>query len=141
MILRFLRLFPAFRALEQDRDATLTALRESLQEQNTQNLLLQDRLDFAMEDRGKLWDAMVSAQSAKDLSYQMQINFATQQKFGVTPFPEATHLPPSSAPSPENLTAFGGFQLPSARIAQRTANWARNHAQRLHQTASGPANS
>lgn len=135
MILRLLRLFSHFRRLEADRDATVAQLRESLQDVTTEKLVLQDRLDSVMDDRAKLWDVMQKAIENERATLQMQVNFSAQQRFGVTPFPEAVHLQPTQEPNAEHLKPFGVFQTPSARIAQRTANWAKQHAAKHARTS------
>lgn len=133
--IRLLRLFGAFRTLEQDRDETVATLRETVQEQSTQNLLLQDRLDSVMNDRAELWRMMESAINNERATLQMQVNFATQQKFGVTPFPEATHLPSSAEPSAENAGPFGRRMMPSEMIANRRTQFIKEF-QKRHQPAS-----
>lgn len=138
MILRFLRLFSAFRALEQDRDATVANLCESLQQMTTEKLLLQDRLDAVMEDRAKLWGMMERSIENERATLQMQVNFGTQQRFGITPFPEAVHLPPSAEPSAEKSAPFGRRMMPSEMVAQRTREFVRTYSERHKQPAAGP---
>ncbi len=126
----FLRLFPQFRVLEQDRDATVAALRETVQEQSTQNLLLQDRLDSVLNDRANLWDMMRTAIENERATLQMQVNFSAQQRFGVTPFPEAVHLPPTAEPSGEKSAPFGRRMMPSEMVGHRTAQFFKQYTER-----------
>lgn len=130
MILRFLRLFAAFRSLEQDRDATVSELRTAVQESTMQNLLLQDRLDSMASDRAKLWEMMETAIQNERSTLQMQVNFAVQQKHGLTPFPEAVHLPESQQPSPEDAAPFARRLMPSELIARRTTQFMKEHQRR-----------
>lgn len=145
MIARFLRLFKEFRDIEAycgtcndlavKSGAEAIQLREALQEQNTQNLLLQDRLDAAMDDRAKLWGMMERAIENERATLQMQCNFTVQQKFGITPFPDAPHLPPSAEPSAENAAPFARRMMPSELVAHRIAQFAKTHAQRHQKPA------
>lgn len=138
MIIRFLRLFHAFCTLEEDRDATVAALRETVQEQSMQNLLLQDRLDAVMNDRGELWRMMERAIENERETLQMQVNFSAQQRFGVTPFPEAVHLPPTAEPSEARSAPFGRRLMPSELVAHRQQQFMKKFVDR-HRSASKPA--
>lgn len=130
MILRFLRLFAAFRAIEQDRDATVIELRDALQESNTQVLVLQDRLDSMASDRDKLWEMMATSIQNERETLRMQANIVTQQKFGVTPFPESTHLPESREPSVEDAAPFARRLMPSELVARRTTQFMKEYTRR-----------
>lgn len=121
MILRLLRLFSAFRALEQDRDATVLELRDALQEASTEKLLLQDRLQASEESVSKLWTMVDDAQKRAYRAMEMQINFAVQQRFGITPYPEATQLPESHGPA--NPDPVARWQTPSEKIAAARAKF------------------
>lgn len=127
MILWFLRLFPAFRALEGDRDGNVAALRETLQEQSTQNLLLQDRLDAVMNDRGELWRMMERSIENERATLQMQVNFSAQQRFGVTPFPDAVQLPASAEPSDARSAPFGHIMMPSQMVANQKQKFVKGY--------------
>ncbi len=130
MVLRFLRLFQAFRALEGDRDVTVASLCETVQQMTTEKLLLQDRLDSLMNDRAELWRMMEKAIENERATLQMQVNFSAQQKFGVIPFPEATHLP-ASMEAGDARAPIPGYRTPSQRIQARTNKFAQSFAQKL----------
>lgn len=121
----FLALFAEYRAQVE--------LAQSL---SAEKLILQDRLDSVMNDRAELWRMMETAISNERATLQMQINFQTQQKFGVTPFPDAVHLP-------ADLNATGSAQpmprrqMPSEMIASGTAAFLREFQAR-HAMKSGP---
>jgi hypothetical protein len=119
-VIRLLRLFPQFRALEADRDAQVVALRESLQEENQRALLLQDRLDSAQESVARLWGMVDDAQKRAYRAMEMQVNFATQQRFGITPYPEAAQLPPSMEPDLDADHTVRRRMMPSEAIAAQT---------------------
>ena len=137
MILRFLRLFAAFRALEQDRDVTVANLCETVQQLSTDKLLLQDRLDSVLNDRAKLWDMMQTAIENERATLQMQVNFATQQRFGVTPFPDAVKLPDSMEAS-EHSAPLGRRRMPSEDMAFRASQFAKEFRSRHQSTVKEP---
>lgn len=125
MIRWFLSLFAAYRQQA-----------ELIQSLNTEKLLLQDRLDAIMNDRSELWRMMETAINNERATLQMQVNFQTQQRFGVTPFPEATHLPQeSNAQGP--MDPLPRRQMPSEMIANGTARFIRQFQDR-HVLKSGP---
>jgi phosphoserine phosphatase len=161
-LLRFLRLFHQFRALEAERDyaqsaqrgaqtclqemsdqaaacraemQALTAerdeLRAALQEQNTQCLLLQDRLDAAQESVSRLWGMVETAQNRAYRAMESQVNFSTQMKFGVTPYPEASHLPPSLEPDLDSDSVVPRRRMPSEMVADARRNLVTELHQRL----------
>jgi hypothetical protein len=161
VILRFLRLFPQFRALEAERDSAESRLvaenravarvieletrdesrllqmaaarderdeairerdelRAALQEENQRALLLQDRLDAMQETVSRLWGMTESAQNRAYRAMEMQVNYATQQKFGVTPYPDASHLPPSAEADLDSDHVVRRRMAPSELIANQT---------------------
>lgn len=115
-----LSLFPQYRAL-------LASLRES----ETQRLLLQDRLDATLSDRAQMWELMREALNNERDALRQQVNYATQQRFGVTPYPEAQHLPDEILPDRENNTTVYRRPLPSEAIAAATEKFKRQLADKL----------
>jgi regulator of replication initiation timing len=87
-----------------------------------ENLRLQDRLEAAAEDRKQLWDTMQQALANERASYQMQVNEEWQKRYGVTPYPEAPHIPTTMANSEDRTGTFGrrGRMLPSEMQAAAT---------------------
>jgi hypothetical protein len=135
MISRLLHLFPQFRALElraiaNEADAEIRAgliaeceqLREALQQSTTEKLLLQDRLDAAQESVSQLWSMVAERQQRADRAMEMQVNFATQQRFGIVPYPEATQLPESAGPM-TGSHAVSRRQLPSEMMDSAKARF------------------
>lgn len=115
-MLRFLRLFAAFRALEADRDATVALLREELQREASEKMLCQDRLDAVMADRSKLWDMVTEAVGNERETLKTMANYRIQSTYGVTPYPEAGTLPESR--QPEHIENTPRWLTPSERVAQ-----------------------
>ncbi len=116
MILRFLRLFSAFRVLEQDRDATVQRLSQSVEEMTAQNLRLQDRIEFSEQDRARLWDSMQAAQAAKDLAYQMHLNVQWQKQGYAAPYPDAPQIPERHVPQAVTRATVGRPRLGSEMV-------------------------
>ena len=109
---------------------------ELIQSLSAEKLILQDRLDSVMNDRAELWRMMETAISNERATLQMQINFQTQQKFGVTPFPDAVHLEASqSNHGPSDPLARR--MMPSEMIAAGTAKFMREYRAQ-HAMKSGP---
>lgn len=107
MILRLLRLFSAFRALEEDRDATVAQLRAELSDAQDEARDLTAKLD----DRTELWRLVHESAAAEREAHRMVINYSVQQRFGITPYPDAQHLPESVGP--ETGAHVPRRQLPS----------------------------
>ncbi len=125
MIRWLLSLFSEYRSLTED-----------LQSAISEKLILQDRLDAVMNDRSELWRMMETAINNERATLQMQVNFQTQQRFGVTPFPDATHLPQeSNAQGP--IEPMPRRQMPSELIQNGTARFIRQFQER-HVMKSGP---
>lgn len=92
----FLRLFGAYRRL--------AASVEVLQ---TEKLILQDRLDGALQDRDRVWESFQAALAGERLAYQMQINHAVQKAGGGVPYPDAHSLPSGALPKQQAPGAIG----------------------------------
>lgn len=172
MILRFLRLFPQFRALEAERDILASSradhdravaraldlearddsriqrimaldsekdealrerdeLRAALQQESTDKLILQDRLNAAEESVSRLWGMVQDSQNKAYEALKLQVNFATQQKFGITPYPEATHLPPSMEPDLDANMTIPRRMTPSEAVAAQTRRLREQIVERL----------
>lgn len=112
-----LRLFPAFRTLQAERDQ----LAASLQEITTEKLILQDRLDGVLEDRGKLWELVRECISNERTAYQLHVNIAMQKQGMNPPWPDAPHLPPNGVPQPQE--PIGRREFPSQRVARKTSEF------------------
>ena len=117
MLLKLLRLFNQFRALEADRDVQVLELREALQEESQRAMLLQDRLDAAQESVSRLWAMVDAAQNRAYRAMETQVNYATQMRFGVTPYPDASHLPPSLEPDLDADPIVSRRMVPSGMVA------------------------
>jgi hypothetical protein len=119
MVRKFLLLFPAFRALEQE----AKALREDHARLTTDVLLLQDRLDAARDERCKLWEMTQECLRGERSAYQMHVNQSWQRQGAGVPYPDAPHLPPSAVPkqvSAGEAAGRKGRMLPSEAVARRT---------------------
>ena len=123
MLLKLLlRLTPQFQQIE----AELKTLRANYQDLTTENLLLQDRLDAAREDRTKMWDTMQECLRGERTAYQMHINQAWQKTGAGAPYPDAPQLPPHMLPKQETHEPIGRRRvLPSEVVAQKTAEYVR----------------
>jgi hypothetical protein len=86
MMLRILSFFPC-----------VLRLIEDLQRAQTDTLLLQDRLELALNDRARLWEAMQTSRAAESEALHLLINVEYQRKYGIAPFPDSMKLPPSMA--------------------------------------------
>ncbi len=128
MIRAFLiRFFPQFVALEAD----LVAARVECQRLQQENLRLQDRLDAAVEDRGRQWSLLESSIREMAISYQAHVNVQWQQRGFGAPYPEAPHIPPNAAPQPVPDPVVPRRELPSERQARLTNEFARTVADRF----------
>ena len=159
MILWFLRLFPEFRDLqnaydmtvsnyekqsgaygekvrvEMERDslkADLAFCRSRLQEAETENLRLQDRVEAANEDRKQLWAMLQESLGNERKAFMMQVNEAWQKKYGVTPHPEAPSIPEKFENAVDAVTEFGrqGRLLPSEVVANAERTFWANRSKR-----------
>jgi hypothetical protein len=120
----FLRLFPAFRALE----AEAKALREDHARLTTENLVLNDRLDAAGADRNKLWETMLDCQRGERAAYQMHVNQSWQKMGAGTPYPDAPHMQASAVPKEQSREPIGrrGRMLPSEIVEQQRSEFIQN---------------
>ena len=165
MILWFLGLFNAFQDLREshamlagiaeDHDAKIAELsverdslktdltfnRARLQELETENLRLQDRVDAANEDRAKLWTMLQEALGNERKALMMEVNAKWQKDYGVTPFPDAPSIPVKFANAVDAVTEFGrqGRLLPSEAVAnaERTF-WENRHKRQAEANAVHP---
>lgn len=127
MILRFLRLFPEFRAVEsmmvdwREKFMAATASLEAIAHdevefQNTlrtvvelqhENSKLIDRVDALLEDRTALWASFQESLRSERASYQLGINSAVQRMNGGIPYPDAPHLAVQATQEPGESTSLG----------------------------------
>ena len=111
----FLRLFRHFRALEAE------ALR---------NVRLQDTVQDLTGQLDWLRSLVTEAQTNERKAYQMLVNFETQGKIGVCPFPDAPKLPPNvvdrMAREPVELSSARGYDM----VAQATRKFFEQAKQR-----------
>ena len=120
MILHFLRLFLPFRALESDRDTSVMELRKTVQELTTEKLILQDRLDNVLADRGNLWDMMKTAIENERGALKTMANYRVQSTYGVTPYPEAGAIESHPMePMPRNIMPSERVTRANQRFTQR----------------------
>jgi hypothetical protein len=113
----------------------LAQVRVALQETTTEKLILQDRLDAAQESVSRLWGMVDAAQNRAYRAMESQVNFSTQMKFGVTPYPEASHLPPSLEPDLESDSIVRRRMAPSELIANQKRKLRDDLVERLTKTA------
>lgn len=131
-MIRLLRLFSAFRALEQDRDATVAGLRECVQELTTEKLLLQDRLDAVLQDRSNLWELTKDCINNERLSYQSHINLQWQKQGLPAPWPNSPGMPEGTTPA-THQDPIPRRELPSEAMARKTRNFYSSVAASLNQ--------
>lgn len=151
MLLRFLRLFPLFRDLENQcamfqRQATLadeasvrvTALetdlssaRAEINELVTDKCLLEDRLSNALNDHDQLWQAMQVALENERFALRTQVNHLTQKAGAGTPYQDAHRIPETALPRPQLPGPIGrrGRVLPSQLARRQTLDNLRRMAQ------------
>lgn len=117
----FLRLFAQYRALEDE----LETLRAQHARVSQDNILLQDRLDAAREDRDRLWTITQQCLEGERTAYQAHINQAWQRHGGGIPYPDAPHLPASAVPKEQSTEPIGrrGRVLASEAVQQKTSEF------------------
>ena len=118
---------PALRIERDSLKTDLTFNRARLQELETENLRLQDRVDAANEDRAKLWTMLQEALGNERKALMMEVNAKWQKDYGVTPFPDAPSIPEKYENAVNAVTEFGrqGRLLPSEMVANaETKFWA-----------------
>lgn len=117
----FLRLFAQYRALEDE----LETLRAQHARVSQDNILLQDRLDAAREDRERLWTVTQQCLEGERTAYQAHINQAWQRHGGGIPYPDAPHLPASAVPKEQSTEPIGrrGRVLASEAVQQKTSEF------------------
>jgi hypothetical protein len=91
-----------------------------------------------MHDRAELWEMLKQALANERATLQMQINFNTQQKYGITPFPDATHLPADLNADSSGHPPMHRRMMPSEMINSGTARFMREYQERLQAMRSGP---
>lgn len=81
--------------------------RNACEEMSTEKLLLQDRLDSAIQDKEQLWGTMQEALSGERNALRMQINHAVQKAGGGIPYPDSHALPANAAYQPQKPGPIG----------------------------------
>jgi hypothetical protein len=129
VILRFLRFFPQFRALE----ASQLQTQEELAAANTQLQVWQDRVEQGDREVSFLREQMSTAVAKERYTYQSWLNFQVQPTYGVAPFPDAAVIPQDARFSEPPETGSGGRQYmsPSTAVAMQTKNFMRKSAEKL----------
>lgn len=102
----FLSLFPAY-----------NALRGQLQEAQSRELILQDRLDGALDERQKIWDMLQEALNGERTAYQAHVNVEWQRKGFGAPYPEAPHLDSSAVPQQSDVHSTPRRRIGSELVA------------------------
>ena len=121
-----LRLFPQFRALVRARDAAAAEaalLRSQLAEQSTQSLILQDRLDSALNDRAELWSLTKECINNERATYQRHVNEQWQKQYGIAPYPDAAQLPHQATAKPVERPVVPRSMLPSEGVRRATQDF------------------
>jgi hypothetical protein len=99
-VIWFLRLFSHFRALESEAQ---------------RNVRLQDTVQDLTGQLDWLRSLVTEAQTNERRAYQMLVNFETQGKIGVCPFPDAPKMPPAvmdrMAREPIELDSVRGYDM------------------------------
>jgi len=106
VLLWFLNLFPQYRdavaraadtdVIREERDGLMAdadTLRQANTELTTEKLLLEDRLQSALDDKQQLWDLVKDSLHGERYALQTQVNHATQRHGGGIPYPDANALP------------------------------------------------
>lgn len=125
-MLRFLRLFQAFRDLEA----------ESIR-WNTERTYLSDQNTY-LQSQVHIWsDRFMEVNREKELALKSIANVGFQAEFGVPRFPEAWKLPEDAAyarPERENYST-GGVETTSARVGRIAREQLRNFREFGKETA------
>jgi hypothetical protein len=129
---RFLRLFSAFRVLEQDRDASMANVCDSLQMESTRASMLEDRLTSALEDRNRLWDLVQESLRGERTAYQAGLNLQWQQRGYGAPYPDAPQLPQSRVPQDVPNSIVPRPMTGSERMAAGTREFIKQYAEQLN---------
>lgn len=128
----FLRLFARYRNLEALHTEELNNVRQALLESEQQALLLQDRLDAAIEDRNRTWELVKESLAGERKALHMQINEAWGLKYGTTPYAGDPHLPTAAQRKQNEPGPIGPRrELPSQRIARATEEFVNREAAKM----------
>jgi hypothetical protein len=118
-----LALFPEYRKIR----AEAERLREAVRDLQQEKLMLQDRLDSTMADRGKLWDLTRECINNERTAYAMQINAQWQKQGFGAPYPDAPKLPPSAEPSLDPVSGPARPRFASTRVAHATEQFIQDY--------------
>lgn len=121
-----------FAELQSDR-VDLQNLREAHQDLITEKLLLEDRLNSALEDKQRLWDSMQEALNGERNALRTMVNHSVQKNGGGIPFPDAHSLPPSEIRKVQTPGPVGRSQriLPSEITERASRKFVNEYVQTL----------
>lgn len=116
-------------SLEHDVDA----LRESNQDLIHEKTLLQDRLESAIQDKDRIWEAMQTALSGERYALQTMVNHAVQKNGGGVPFGEAHVLPAAEVRKVQTPGGIGraARELPSEGARRASNVFVKNYMETL----------
>ena len=106
-------------------------LQVTIQEQNTQHLVMQERCDSIQNDRSEWRELAQDARKGEREALQMLANFRLQPIYGITPFPDAVKLPDSVEPDLKSGPVVARRQMPSEKIARAGQRLVDDIAQRI----------
>jgi hypothetical protein len=125
-VIWFLCLFPAFRALEAQRDQLVDvvhSLKEELAGARSQTIIARE----AWERAEKRADEAIAAERT---TYQFHENLRAQERYGgqVMPYPDAPHLPVDTVRPEETGPLEGGFRSGSQAVEEENREFAARYA-------------
>ena len=93
-------------------EAEIIRLRIALQNEATEKLIANDRLQSALDDKSHLWGIMGQSIQDMKIAYQMHINLQWQKQGLPAPYPEAPGIPAEKQtayekPPAEDMTKMG----------------------------------
>ena len=118
-MIRILRLFREFRAMESD----LVAARDACAAEAEERERTEQRLDILMRDRDRLWELVAEAQRGERYALHSQANVLSQRSGAGAPYPDAHQIDNPVLKQEGGPVAGGSRILPSQRAerARRAA--------------------
>ena len=117
-------------AADRERSGKVEELSRELQESENRAMRLQDRLDAALEDRGRLWDLVEQSISKMECAYQMHVNVEWQKAGRGAPYPDAPQIPADRIKAPVADSMVPRPRTGSEQVAARTAAFIREYTER-----------